>query len=292
MEDDDIIVIDAEPTSDSLPPSTSATAVDLSFLREDDDVDSTFLSLSPPFSKDSAGIHAESISDSLPPPSSNSGATTVVDLAFMLEEEDIDPSFLSLSLPFYENLSNPTVSPFQQVSKNPSEPTLSLFPEFSENLSASKNIANSTPPPSSSAAYTPVQCSIDSQDSSVLGNPSHKRCLFQESGEEKFFKKIKVTKDSTPEERHWITKPLTKSDVNGCSRLLLPRREVKNYVLPFMDEEQQYTICNDSCGIDVTVFDVDTQTEHSLTFKKWNGNFYLIKAWTAEFCKEKESGKR
>ncbi|XP_047251152.1 uncharacterized protein LOC124886514 [Capsicum annuum] len=125
------------------------------------------------------------------------------------------------------------------------------------------------------------QCSIGSQDSSVLGNPSHKRCLFQESGEEKFFKKIKVTKDS------WITKPLTKSDVNGCSRLLLPRQEVKNYVLPFMDEEQQYTICNDSCGIDVTVFDVDTQTEHSLTFKKWNGNFYLIKAWTAEFVKRR-----
>ncbi|KAM3264080.1 hypothetical protein P3L10_001074 [Capsicum annuum] len=200
----------------------------------------------------------------------------------MLEEEEIDPSFLSLSLPFYENLSNPTVSPFQQVSKNPSEPTLSLFPEFSENLSASKNIANSTPPPSSSAAYTPVQCSIGSQDSSVLGNPSHKRCLFQESGEEKFFKKIKVTKDS------WITKPLTKSDVNGCSRLLLPRRELKNYVLPFMDEEQQYTICNDSCGIDVTVFDVDTQTEHSLTFKRWSSDIFLLsKVWTPEFVKRR-----
>ncbi|PHU28830.1 hypothetical protein BC332_00923 [Capsicum chinense] len=193
MEDDDIIVIDAEPTSHSLPPSTSATAVDLSFLREDDDVDSTFLSLSPPFSQDSA-----------------------------------------------EYCKRRRTHPYS----------------------------------------APLVVKIL--------HPAHKRCLFQESGEEKFFKKIKVTKDSTPEEGHWITKPLTKSDVNGCSRLLLPRRELKNYVLPFMDEEQQYTICNDSCRIDVTVFDVDTQTEHSLTFKKWSSDIFLLsKVWTPEFVKRR-----
>ncbi|KAF3670769.1 putative protein BREVIS RADIX-like [Capsicum annuum] len=263
MEDDDIIVIDAEPTSHSLPPSTSATAVDLSFLREDDDVDSTFLSLPPPFSQDSAGIHAESISDSLPPPSSNSGAT----LSCWKKKILIHLSCLSLYL-FMKTFQTPLCLRFNKFRRTLQNPLCLCFQNFLKTYLLRRILQTLL------LLRLHRQCSIGSQDSSVLGNPSHKRCLFQESGEEKFFKKIKVTKDS------WITKPLTKSDVNGCSRLLLPRRELKNYVLPFMDEEQQYTICNDSCGIDVTVFDVDTQTEHSLTF-------LLSKVWTPEFVKRR-----
>ncbi|KAF3648011.1 putative B3 domain-containing protein-like [Capsicum annuum] len=91
------------------------------------------------------------------------------------------------------------------------------------------------------------------------------------------------------EEGYRIIKSLTKSDVNGASRLLLPRQEVKNYVLRFVKEEEQTIICNEIRGVDVTVYDVDTHTEHILTLRKWpaTNSFQLVKAWTREFVKRR-----
>ncbi|MCD7471749.1 hypothetical protein HAX54_012414 [Datura stramonium] len=178
--------------------------------------------------------------------------------------------------------------------------------------------------PGTSSTITTPQCSTGSQDFSAMASSScwvdvsdncaAKRSLFEgpisisKSGEEKFVpvKKFTVRKESVNdakrqrviiqpvaaaaarEEGHWITKKLTKSDVNGASRLLLPRQEVKNYILPFLDEEKQAIICQDIRGIDVTVLDLDTETEHNLTLKKWStDSFQLVKAWTTEFVKRR-----
>ncbi|KAM3267150.1 hypothetical protein P3S67_032661 [Capsicum chacoense] len=216
------------------------------------------------------------------------------------------------------NTSKPTLSFFPQISKSP----LSLFPQFSENLAASKPIGKNTPTTTNtlsspsidlclSLPYTP-DTTITTLHRSV-GSSQHssaKRSLFRETGDEKFVpaKKIKVRKHSTPnnskrpqavvpvaaatgegeEEGHWIVKPLTKSDVNGASRLLLGRQDVKNYVLPFMKEEEQAVICNELRGVDVKVYDMDTQTVHILNLRKWATNsFQLVKAWTSEFVKRR-----
>lgn len=114
-------------------------------------------------------------------------------------------------------------------------------------LKTSKPITNNTRPPT----ITTLQWSIDSQDFFIFSSLSREvnassncvpnRLLLQELGEEKFIplKKIKLTKESmnkpliirqavAGEEDHWITKKLTRSDVNGASTLLLPRQEVNN----------------------------------------------------------------
>ncbi|KAM3397294.1 hypothetical protein P3S68_000806 [Capsicum galapagoense] len=163
-----------------------------------------------------------------------------------------------------------------------------------------------------SLPYTP-DTTITTLHRSV-GSSQHssaKRSLFRETGDDKFVP-AKVRKHSTPnnpkrpqavvsvaaaagegegkgeEEDHWIVKPLTKTDVNGASRLLLGRQDVKNYVLPFMKEEEQAVICNELRGVDVKVYDMDTQTEHILNLRKWATNsFQLVKAWTSEFVKRR-----
>ncbi|KAK4364737.1 hypothetical protein RND71_016095 [Anisodus tanguticus] len=185
----------------------------------------------------------------------------------------------------------------------------SLFPELFENLAAPKPIASTASLPSTDLclslpctpntsstivtqdSYTPL---ASSSNGVVSQNSAKRRLLFQESnmGPSKKHNDTKrhrliVPRPVAGEEEHWITKKLTKSDVNGASRLLLPRQEVKNYILPFMDE-QQAIICEDICGIDVTVLDLDTETEHILTLKKWsNDSFQLVKAWTTEFVKRR-----
>ena len=114
--------------------------------------------------------------------------------------------------------------------------------------------------------------------------------MLQELGEEKFvpLKKINPRNESNGEEGHWITKNLTINDVNGASRLLLSRQDVNNYILPFMNEQERSVICQQLCGVDVTVFDMDTQTSHILTLKKWSTNsFHLVKAWTKDFVKRR-----
>lgn len=207
--------------------------------------DSLMLSLSPPFSEDSV-IDVEPISYRLPPEPSSSSC-----------QDSENPSDLTLSLfpQVSEHTSKPTLSLFSEISESSN---LSLFPQISENIASSKPIGKNTPslpstdlclsPPDTSSTITTLQCSIDSSDIAsssrevnALGNPASKRALFQ--GEQKFvpIKKIKMRKESTNnptrqeatgEEGQWITKKLTKSDVNGASRLLLPRQDVNKYILP------------------------------------------------------------
>ncbi|KAH0741373.1 hypothetical protein KY290_034416 [Solanum tuberosum] len=223
------------------------------------------------------------------------------------EDSVIDAQPISYCLPHHYSSSNTTLSLFPQVSENlaaskpitttvdfssidggkdnPNSPFLTLFTRVYGN---SKPIANNTPPPptppstdlcfslpslpnTSSTTQSSVFAS-SSQEVNALGNCALKRSLFQELGEE----------------GHWITKKLTKSNVNGASRLLLSQQDMNNYILPFMTEEEQSIICQQLCGVDVTVFDMDTQTSHILTLKKWSTNsFHLVKAWTKNFVKRR-----
>nr|XP_010325691.1 B3 domain-containing protein At2g33720 [Solanum lycopersicum] len=235
--------------------------------------DFLMLSLFPPLSEDNV-IDAEPIRYH---PSSSSSSTTL-------------PSSAASSSTTYD------FSSIDGGKDNPNSPFLTLF------TGVSKPIVNSTPPsstdlclslPSLSNTSSTAQSSIDSQPSSsfasssrevnALGNSAPKRSL----GEQKFIprKKTKLTKG---EEGHWMTKKLTRSDVNGASRLLLPRQDVNNYILPFMNEQERSVICQQLCGVDVTVFDMDTQTSHILTLEKWSTNsFHLVKAWTKDFVKRR-----
>ncbi|XP_049361627.1 putative B3 domain-containing protein At1g78640 [Solanum verrucosum] len=230
------------------------------------------------------------------------------------EDSVIDAQPICYSLPHHYSSSNTTLSLFPQVSENlaASKPItttvdfssidggkdnlnssfLTLFTRVYEN---SKPIANNTPQPSLPNTSSTAQSSIDSQHSSsfasssrevnALGNSAPKRSLLQEFIP---LKKPKLTKESNREEGHWITKKLTRSDVNGASRLLLSRQDVNNYILPFMNKEERIIICQQLCGVDVTVFDMDTQTSHILTLKKWSTNsFHLVKAWTKDFVKRR-----
>ncbi|XP_015159432.1 putative B3 domain-containing protein At1g78640 [Solanum tuberosum] len=235
-----------------------------------------------------------------------------------LEDSVIDAEPISYCLPHQYSSSNTTLSLFPQVSQNlaaskpitttvdfssidggkdhPNSPFLTLF---------TRVYVNTTPPPSSTDlclslpslpnTSSTAQSSISSQhccsfasssrEVNALGNSAPKRSL----GEHKFIprKKTKLTEESNGE-GHWITKKLTRSDVNGASRLLLSRQDVNNYILPFMNEEEQSIICQQLCGVDVTVYDMDTQTSHILTLKKWSTNsFHLVKAWTKDFVKRR-----
>ncbi|KAK4338627.1 hypothetical protein RND71_043114 [Anisodus tanguticus] len=221
---------------------------------------------------------------------------------------------LCLSLPGTPDTSSTIITQDSSTSSNfvPKRlHNLSLFPELSENIAAPKPITSTASLPSTdlcrSLSCTPnASSTIISQDSYTAlasstnevesHNCAKKRLLFQESNmgpsnkinDAKRRRLIVPRPAAAEEEEHWITKKLTQSDVNGASRLLLPRQQVKNYILPFMDEQQQAIICEELCGVDVTVFDMDTETEHILTLKKWKTNcFQLVKAWTTEFVKRR-----
>ncbi|XP_019186492.1 PREDICTED: putative B3 domain-containing protein At1g78640 [Ipomoea nil] len=86
---------------------------------------------------------------------------------------------------------------------------------------------------------------------------------------------------------HWITKRLSSSDVDSSSRLLLAKEDVKNYVLPFMDEERR-AACESREGLRVNVWDLDTRSEHELSLKQWrSGSFVLTSYWSREFVRRR-----
>ncbi|KAG5592437.1 hypothetical protein H5410_042951 [Solanum commersonii] len=262
-------------------------------MENSDQFSDDFL-MSLPFSEDSV-IDVEPISYCLPHHSST------VDFPFCMFHQVSPPSSAT---------SSSTTVDFSSIDggkDDPNSPFFTLFTGFSKNFVASKPIVNSTPPPPPSSTdlclslpslpntSSTAQSSIDSQhccsfasssrEVNALGNSAPKRSLLQEFIP---LKKPKLTKESNGEEGHWITKKLTRSDVNGASRLLLSRQDVNNYILPFMNKEEQSIVCQQLCGVDVTVFDMDTQTKHVLTLKKWSTNsFHLVKAWTKDFVKRR-----
>ena len=84
-----------------------------------------------------------------------------------------------------------------------------------------------------------------------------------------------------------IKKKITFSDINGeKSRLLLPKDLVKRHILPQWDAR---SIENTKNGIQVSVWDFDTKSEHQLLFKEWpsNGSFVFIERWIMGFVRRR-----
>lgn len=83
---------------------------------------------------------------------------------------------------------------------------------------------------------------------------------------------------------HWrITKVLTKSDVDGSSRLLIGRNQVLAHIAPFFTNDPS-KFCQNNEGLRFAVFDVDTRIEYMLTLKKWKTNsFVLLDKWKKHF---------
>ncbi|XP_058726886.1 uncharacterized protein LOC131598287 [Vicia villosa] len=78
-----------------------------------------------------------------------------------------------------------------------------------------------------------------------------------------------------------IKKVLTASDLGNNSRLLLKKELAKKWVVPFVDKLAEA----EKDGVKVPVFDVDTQSLHSLVFKIWpsNGSHVFIDTWNKDF---------
>ncbi|KZV16122.1 hypothetical protein F511_13258 [Dorcoceras hygrometricum] len=86
--------------------------------------------------------------------------------------------------------------------------------------------------------------------------------------------------DLDNEDGRWtIKKTLKLSDVNGSSRLLLGSKlEIVNHIGEF----------NPKRGVEIDVYDVDTETTHTLMLKKWKTNSYVLnKGWTKDFVKRR-----
>ncbi|XP_073276858.1 B3 domain-containing protein At5g26805-like [Primulina huaijiensis] len=84
-------------------------------------------------------------------------------------------------------------------------------------------------------------------------------------------------------EGYWrIKKTLKKSDVDGSSRLLLGRQLVKDHILPNIEE------FDEERGVEITVYDVDTRTVHTLLLKTWITNSYvLVNGWMKDFVRRR-----
>ncbi|XP_016469215.1 uncharacterized protein LOC107791634 [Nicotiana tabacum] len=268
------------------------------------------LSLFPQFS-DNSVIKAEPIDYAYPHESSSTNSTTASNFSCI---STFDDNHYDTKLP--------TLSLFPQNQAASKPRTLSLFPEFSENLAtASKHFVNNYPPSSTSSPLPSTDLCLSvpgtiPETSTLPSNSNSPNIINQDScaskrlfhqpnigpvlkrkGEDRKLVPIKKRRlllrpvapaaAAAVEEEHWIIKKLTKSDVNGSSRLLLPRQEVTTYVIPYLDE-QKATDCQKLCGTDVNVWDLDTQSEYSLTLKKWaTDSFQLIKSWTPYFVKRR-----
>ncbi|XWS08155.1 hypothetical protein CRYUN_Cryun41cG0056100 [Craigia yunnanensis] len=70
------------------------------------------------------------------------------------------------------------------------------------------------------------------------------------------------------------------------SRLMLPSECVESHVFPFWNDDR---LAKNKEGLEVSVWDCDTKTEHELVFKQWNkGANVLIKNWAKDFVKRRE----
>ena len=82
-----------------------------------------------------------------------------------------------------------------------------------------------------------------------------------------------------------IKKRIAFSDINReKSRLLLPKNLVEKHILPQWDARRIENIKN---GVQVSVWDFDTNSEHQLLFKQWSSNesYVLIESWNMGFVK-------
>ncbi|KAK7270894.1 hypothetical protein RJT34_26397 [Clitoria ternatea] len=84
-----------------------------------------------------------------------------------------------------------------------------------------------------------------------------------------------------------IKKVLLKSDVGNMSRLMLGKDLAENYVLPMLGANHANNIKDK--GVNVKIWDVDTNTMHSLLFKLWGSSncYVFIGKWIQDFVKRR-----
>ncbi|KAE8717570.1 putative Mitochondrial transcription termination factor family protein [Hibiscus syriacus] len=83
-----------------------------------------------------------------------------------------------------------------------------------------------------------------------------------------------------------IKKGLFKSDLGDNSRLLLASELVESHILPHWDADRRAQIHN---GLQVLIYDCDTNSEHAMIFKRWgNGAYVLIKKWIQNFVSRRD----
>ncbi|OIV94148.1 hypothetical protein TanjilG_31573 [Lupinus angustifolius] len=85
-----------------------------------------------------------------------------------------------------------------------------------------------------------------------------------------------------------IKKVLQKSDLGNMSRLLLPKDLAENLVLPVLNVDARRDAESER-GTRVWIWDVDTNSMHSLLFKRWGSSksYVFIDKWVQDFVKRR-----
>ncbi|GLT73076.1 hypothetical protein SLA2020_449580 [Shorea laevis] len=86
-----------------------------------------------------------------------------------------------------------------------------------------------------------------------------------------------------------IKKTLESSDIGHLSRLIVASEDVHDHILPHWDAVVFEHLMNKG-SVTVCVWDVDTETEIELMFKRWlsSGSYVFIKNWVTGFVKRRE----
>ncbi|CAL0331081.1 unnamed protein product [Lupinus luteus] len=86
-----------------------------------------------------------------------------------------------------------------------------------------------------------------------------------------------------------IKKVLQKSDIGNMSRLLLPKDLAENLVLPVLNADARRDAETER-GTKLWIWDVDTNSMHSLLFKRWGSSksYVFIDKWVQDFVKRRD----
>ncbi|KAG4982747.1 hypothetical protein AAZX31_10G098800 [Glycine max] len=78
-----------------------------------------------------------------------------------------------------------------------------------------------------------------------------------------------------------IKKVLKESDVGSMSRLILTREMAEKFVLPVLGDDADQI----DSGVSVQIWDADTNSMHSLVFKRWvsSRSYVFIGNWIKDF---------
>ncbi|XP_043694182.1 uncharacterized protein LOC122644874 [Telopea speciosissima] len=84
-----------------------------------------------------------------------------------------------------------------------------------------------------------------------------------------------------------VKKKLMKSDLNNLSRLILPGADVRKHVLPLLHPWEVHDV--EGAGLIMHVKDLDTGTQHRMSFKKWesSGSYKLGLRWISDFVRRR-----
>lgn len=84
-----------------------------------------------------------------------------------------------------------------------------------------------------------------------------------------------------------VKKVLQTSDIDGSSRLLLPKVQVEEHILPHVAMENRGAVDGD--GLEIGVWDLDTNTRHMLVLKRWKSSrgYVLTRNWTSDFVRRR-----